>query len=111
MRPMLALGLLFGPGKGLFITSPTLLLGLGGLILMGKRRPFLSSGLAAALLACRSLPSLGWFPDGSVSWVSGYHGHFVGLLVCPTMLAIHAFWRGQAGRVLVIGIIALALGI
>jgi hypothetical protein len=110
IRPGIALGLLFGPGKGFFTTSPTLLLSLVGLVLMARRRPFLILGFFLVFLVTSLFYSkLGWFPDGSICWASRYHIHLIGLLVAPTMVAIDKLWHRMSGKAAVIVIIALSI--
>ncbi len=80
----LAFALLIGPGKGLFLLSPLLLVALEGMRRDCRRYLLFSSGLAVAfIVSCLVYSRLSGaaFPDGSESWGNRFHLHLIFLFV------------------------------
>jgi hypothetical protein len=114
IRPSLAAALLAGPGKGLLLLSPPLLLALVGLPSVWRRGPFLWSGVILALVGSVLVHSklIGpAYPDGSESWGTRFQVHLLGFLAAPTLAGIQAARRRVAGMVLVAVLLTAGLGV
>jgi hypothetical protein len=109
-RIWLAVALVFGPGKGLLVLSPPLLLSAVGLWRLRRSHPATVlgtvAGLAGASLLCSRILTN---PDGSECWSVRYLVHWLGLLAYPAILAARAWakrrpLRAAAGAVFAAGI-------
>jgi hypothetical protein len=97
VRPWVAAALLFGPGKGLFVLSPPLLLGLAGLFLVFRKHPLLWAGAVASFVASALFHSR-IHADGPVSWGPRYQVHLIGVLVYPLVVGLRACLSRWPGR-------------
>lgn len=112
VRPLLAAALLIGPGKGLLLLSPPLLLAVGGLPRLWRRGPGLWSAVVLAV-ACSVLlhSKLGGrgYPDGSESWGPRFQVHLVGFLAAPMLEAIRCLFISRWGRRLAIAAVTVGV--
>jgi hypothetical protein len=104
-RPDVVLTLLFSPFRGLFFTSPVLLAGVAGLVVLFRRRGLASWGWTitaiASFLLLMNASFNGW--DGGYVAVPRYLGPAVPFLALPLALA-WARWRAVTSALAAISI-------
>lgn len=112
-----ALGLLAGPGKGLFVLSPVLIIGLFGILLLWKRQPFYCFALLLSVIASAIFHSkIILNPDGSECWAARYQVHLLGYWIYPTWIGIErcfrsgVFWKSVATILILAGISIQIMG-
>lgn len=108
-QPDIALGFLFGLGKGIFILAPALLLAFIGARTAYKYNPGFGISSAVAILAsCVFHGHIANNPDGSECWSVRYLMHLTSLLVLPAWFGYTVLREWEAGKAATY--IALAVG-
>lgn len=101
VRPMIAIGLLFGFGKGVFLLSPPLLLSVFGWKELSKTKPNLWIAVAAIIVVSAFFhSSLLINPDGSECWGVRYLVHAMVWLAFPMRVGIQHLATQGWGRAL-----------
>jgi len=105
----IALGFLFGMGKGIFILAPALLLAFVGARTAYKYNPgFGVSTVVAILASCIFHGHIANNPDGSECWSVRYLMHLTSLLVVPAWFGFTVLRESEIGKAATY--IALAVG-
>ncbi len=108
-QPDIALGFLFGLGKGIFILAPALLLSFIGARTAYKYNPGFGISTAVAMLAsCIFHGHIANNPDGSECWSVRYLMHLTSLLVLPAWFGFTVLRESETGKAATY--IALAVG-
>ncbi len=104
--------LLVGPGKGLFLLSPLLLVALFGLSEFRRRMPLVFLGSAAGFSAALVFYSaFQGNSDGPWSWGTRYLAHFITLWAIPLAFAIEGSRRRRRAFLAVLAIAGLSAAI
>jgi hypothetical protein len=95
IRPGVALALLFGPGKGLFLLSPALFLSLYGLYRKGREHPWFAGSVVLTFSLSALLYSKLWgYSCGGYAWGSRFHVHLISVLFIPFLWG----WQSVTAR-------------
>jgi hypothetical protein len=98
-QPDIALGFLFGMGKGIFILAPALLLAFIGARTAYKYNPGFGISTAVAILAsCIFHGHIANNPDGSECWSVRYLMHLTSLLVLPAWFGFTVLRESEIGK-------------
>jgi hypothetical protein len=108
--PKVLATLAFGPGIGLFVLSPLLLLSFWGLAPLWRRDRAYFVGLVASVLSCYLFFSC-WHDSysGGVAWGGRYQCHLLPLYAVPLTLGIQSLIKTVTGRRLVVVVATLSL--
>lgn len=110
--PRIFLSLLIGPGFGLLVLSPILLLSIWGFGPLWKRDRFYFVGMTAAVLSCYVFFSA-WHDsyNGGVAWGTRYQCHLLPLLALPLTLGLRRLAGLPRWRIVVAAVVGVSLGI
>jgi len=104
------LNLLVGPGKGLFLYSPLLLIAFWVLWTKWEKVGLYGVGCLLALAASVLISVKVLFDwDGCWSWGARYQVHLLPLFAYPAWLGIADLWERGAGRVIVVTMLGFGL--
>lgn len=112
VRPFVALQLLFGLGKGVFILSPILLLTFFAMKRLCTQRPIFWASVWSMLIVSALFHSrFKAFPDGSECWGSRYQVHLLVFFVIPFITVFSSSLRRRLcwGRGVVMGVITAGM--
>ncbi len=104
--------LLLGPGVGLFVLSPILLLSLWGLRLLWRRDRWYAIGMIVALASCYLFFSA-WHDSysGGVAWGTRYQCHLLPIFALPLTLGLQRMASATSWRRVAIGVAVLSVAI
>jgi len=107
--PVIFFSLLFGPGVGLLVLSPALLLAFPGVKALWREDRWYAVGLLAAAASCLLFFS-SWHDSytGGGAWGTRYQCHILSLLALPVTLGARRLWEGR-GRTLVLAVAAASI--
>jgi hypothetical protein len=110
--PRIVLSLLLGPGFGLFVLSPILVLAFWGLAPLWRLDRSYFLGLGAAVTSCYLFFSA-WHDStsGGVAWGTRYQVHLLPLYALPLTLGIRRLVSERRWRPAVLGLAAVSLAI
>ncbi|MEO8276020.1 MAG: hypothetical protein ABI639_07355 [Thermoanaerobaculia bacterium] len=110
--PQTLLSLLFGPGGGLLVLSPVLLLSFAGWRRLWQSDRAYAIGLLASLVSCYSFFS-GWHDShtGGSTWGTRYEAHLLGLFAIPVTIGLKRLAESSRGSKLAIVILSISVGI
>lgn len=110
--PKVLATLVFGPGIGLFVLSPLLLLSFWGLAQLWRQDRAYFVGLIASVLSCYLFFSC-WHDSysGGVAWGARYQCHLLPLYAVPLTLGIQRLVKNLKGRRLVVLVAGVSLAI
>jgi hypothetical protein len=110
--PKIFLSLLLGPGIGLLVLSPILLVAVYGTWRLWDRDRGYAVGVCLALLSCYTFFS-SWHDSytGGVAWGTRYQCHLLPLLAVPLTLGLQTLWGRPSTRRLAVGLLVLSTGI
>jgi hypothetical protein len=110
--PRVLATLIFGPGIGLLVLSPLLLLAFWGLAPLWRRDRAYLVGLIASVVSCYLFFSC-WHDSysGGVAWGTRYQCHLLPLYAVPLTLGIQRLVTTLNGRRLVVLVAAVSLAI
>jgi hypothetical protein len=108
--PRLALGLLFGPGKGWFVLSPILLLSVFGFPALARLLPGYALMAPLSFLGSIALSTaMHGIADGPMSWGPRYQVHDVTLFALPLTFGLRALAGRWSGRLVLGCVVPLSL--
>lgn len=98
-------GLLFSPGKSLFLFAPLLLVALCGLPAAWKRHRLLTAHIIAALILWLLLHGRirSWY--GAWGWGPRYFVTILPILMLPLPLVLGAWWKSYSLRLVLLGLV------
>jgi cytochrome bd-type quinol oxidase subunit 2 len=108
--PKVIASLLFGPGFGLFILGPALLIGAFGVGELWRRDRLYAVGAMLAYGACYLFFAC-WHDSytGGVAWGTRYQIHLLPILALPVTLGLRRLFAAAAGRRAAIAILAVSV--
>jgi hypothetical protein len=110
--PRILAELLVGPGVGLFVLSPILLLVLWGMRPIWRRDRAYAIGMTGALVFCYVFFSA-WHDStsGGVAWGTRYQCHLLPIFAIPLTLGLQRMAAVPWSRTLAIGVVVLSIAI
>ena len=108
--PMVILSLLFGPGIGLFILSPALLIGAFGAGDVWRRDRWYVLGALLAIGACYLFFGC-WHNSytGGVVWGTRYQTHLLPILALPVTIGLRRLTASTSGRRATVAVLTLSI--